>query len=556
MTTAPKVFISATSGDLRSIRQIVKEALLTINCHPVEQTNFAPDFRTVDAMLEEKIGECQAMIHIAGMRYGAEPAPATLPPNTERCSYTQMEYEMGRRLQAKRGDKRFRVYTFVCPENFPYDEEQDAETEEKRALQLAHRERLLTDTHLHEGPKTHEEVKHRTLSLQEQVRLIQIEQGGIKRTTTAIFASLLLLAAITVGGFWLLNKKGEAPPPPPHKGEISLVIIMGEDVEYEQIMRDAFLAKMESELAKRGYTLKATVEKTKFKPGDYAGPSDPKAAKKWSALLHGVENEFAHKEIGYFVTLGTHATNAVLEDGLMEKYGACLIYLGVSDPVKAGFVNKRDVAGVQYGTGGRDYGVMIDNLFKRDQNLVFLYNAGVIQDEFVSEELRKLNESFAGTTDSQRRQPRFFLDQRPNETPIALADIQQVDEKNSAESPIYFAWYGLDNILGDTDNEPELASGAYWVVPSTYSTLNLKNAGIVVSVDDKLVGEMGADLLLRKIDDPQVSLSQEPISLVSFHTWICRNTVEDNGMNQCIKPEILIDTNRQNYPWITFEDAR
>ena len=43
MSAPPKVFISATSGDLRSIRQIVKEALLTINCHPVEQTNFEPD---------------------------------------------------------------------------------------------------------------------------------------------------------------------------------------------------------------------------------------------------------------------------------------------------------------------------------------------------------------------------------------------------------------------------------------------------------------------------------------------------------------------------------
>jgi len=555
MTTS-KVFISATSGDLRSIRLTVKEALLTIGCHPVEQTNFAPDFRTVDAMLEEKIGECQAMIHIAGMCYGAEPAPATLPPKTERRSYTQMEYEMGRRLQAKRGDKRFRVYTFVCPENFPYDEEPGSESEEKRALQLAHRGRLLTDTHLHEGPKTHEEVKHRTLSLQEQVRLMQVEQGGIKRTTKAIFASLLLLAAITVAGFWLLNQKGEAPPPPPHKGEISLVIIMGEDVEYEQIMRDAFLAKMESELAKRGYTLKASVEKTKFKPGDYAGPSDPKAAKKWDALLHGVENEFAHKEISYFVTLGTHATNAVLQEGLMEKYGACLIYLGVSDPVKAGFVNKRDVAGVQYGTGGRDYGVMIDNLFEHNQNLVFLYNAGVIQDQFVSEELRILNEEFAMAPDSQRRKPRFSLDQRPNETPIALADIQAADRSQPAVSPIYFAWYGLDNILGDADNEPEFASGRYWVVPSTYSTINLKNAGIVVSVDDGLIGEMGADILLRKIDDPQLDLSQHPIIRPTFRTWICRRTIEMNGMDQSIKPEILASTNRDNYPWITFDDAR
>jgi hypothetical protein len=42
----PKIFISATSGDLTSARQIAKEALLTINCHPVEQTNFEPDWRT------------------------------------------------------------------------------------------------------------------------------------------------------------------------------------------------------------------------------------------------------------------------------------------------------------------------------------------------------------------------------------------------------------------------------------------------------------------------------------------------------------------------------
>jgi len=39
-----KVFISAASGDLRSIRQIVKEALLTIGCHPVEMTISAPTF--------------------------------------------------------------------------------------------------------------------------------------------------------------------------------------------------------------------------------------------------------------------------------------------------------------------------------------------------------------------------------------------------------------------------------------------------------------------------------------------------------------------------------
>ncbi len=140
----PKVFISATTGDLRSIRQLVKEALLTINCHPVEQTNFEPDWRTVEGMLRGKISDCQALIHIVGMRYGAEPEIASLPAGARRRSYTQMEYDLGCQLREERGEERFRVYTFVCPEDFPYDAPPAAaagsaagemESEELQALQ-------------------------------------------------------------------------------------------------------------------------------------------------------------------------------------------------------------------------------------------------------------------------------------------------------------------------------------------------------------------------------------------------------------------------------------
>ena len=76
--SSPKVFISATSTDLAPARQVVKEALLTIGCHPIEQTNFPPDWRTVKQMLREKIEDCQGLIHIAGLYYGAEPDPSTL----------------------------------------------------------------------------------------------------------------------------------------------------------------------------------------------------------------------------------------------------------------------------------------------------------------------------------------------------------------------------------------------------------------------------------------------------------------------------------------------
>ncbi len=45
---APKIFISSISGDVTSARQITKEALLNIKCHPVEQTTFESDWLSVE----------------------------------------------------------------------------------------------------------------------------------------------------------------------------------------------------------------------------------------------------------------------------------------------------------------------------------------------------------------------------------------------------------------------------------------------------------------------------------------------------------------------------
>ena len=58
----PEIFVSATSQDLRTCRQLIKEALLTLGCVPVEQTNFPPDARTVREMLRVKIAACDAVI--------------------------------------------------------------------------------------------------------------------------------------------------------------------------------------------------------------------------------------------------------------------------------------------------------------------------------------------------------------------------------------------------------------------------------------------------------------------------------------------------------------
>src|SRR5437773_228968 len=144
MTTRPKkadepeapawVFISATSKDLGTVRELVKQALLTMECMPVEQSNFPPDYRSVQEMINGKIVGCEAVIHIVGQRYGAEPDPASLPEGARRRSYTQMEADVSRQLGKK-------LYLFVCTEDFPYDEA-PPEKEELQALQRAYRDEI------------------------------------------------------------------------------------------------------------------------------------------------------------------------------------------------------------------------------------------------------------------------------------------------------------------------------------------------------------------------------------------------------------------------------
>ena len=213
----PRVFISATSGDLGSVRQTIKEALLTINCQPVEQTNFEPDARSVAEVLAAKIGECQAIIHIAGFRYGAEPKRDTLSPEATRRSYTQLEYKIGRHFQEERGERRFRVYAFVCPEEFPYDEGATPESEELRSLQIQHREAILAGKHLRERPINHSEIAQRVLALQEQVRLMEVDQQNLAAEIStsrrlglrSLLAIVVFVCFLGIGGWRLMKEQSD-----------------------------------------------------------------------------------------------------------------------------------------------------------------------------------------------------------------------------------------------------------------------------------------------------------------------------------------------------------
>ncbi len=197
MQPVPRIFVSATSRDLRTARTLVSEGLRRMECLPIVQDDFPPDYKSVREMLVTKIKTCNAVVHLAGFYYGAEPQPT--PPDPERRSFTQMEYEIAMELGLP-------CYVFLCGEKFPFDEH-DPEPEEKQALQMAHRNRLLSRDELFYEFDTREDLNSRTRELQLSVEGLRDELAKErKRRRMTMFVSAVALLVALVGGIFLFSK--------------------------------------------------------------------------------------------------------------------------------------------------------------------------------------------------------------------------------------------------------------------------------------------------------------------------------------------------------------
>jgi serine/threonine-protein kinase len=86
-----RVFVSGTSGDLKSFRKAVAEELQRVGVEAVEQAYFGVDHRKLPMMLKDKVKTCDAVICLVGFVFGAA------PPGSSR-SYTQMEYDFAQEL--------------------------------------------------------------------------------------------------------------------------------------------------------------------------------------------------------------------------------------------------------------------------------------------------------------------------------------------------------------------------------------------------------------------------------------------------------------------------
>lgn len=155
----PKVFISATTRDLKSYRAVVAEWARAKGYEVVVQDGFPvqSDYATIVQMLREMLDPCDAVIQLAGLYYGFEP---TNRPNGEaRRSYTQLEYEIAK--HHKKQVFRFLARTDYLPDN------EFTQSDEQADLQAQHCQRLMQGDELHYEFSNHEELK----SLLEKVHI-------------------------------------------------------------------------------------------------------------------------------------------------------------------------------------------------------------------------------------------------------------------------------------------------------------------------------------------------------------------------------------------------
>jgi hypothetical protein len=304
---------------------------------------------------------------------------------------------------------------------------------------------------------------------------------------------------------------------------------MGENVEYERVIAKGFLDRLRSQLSDQGISL---VERPLIVPrfkNTYASPKTDAGRQIWQDIVEDIRHTYSPGEIDYFVTLGTFATTAIKESDLLHYLNPKgLIYLGVTDPERSGFVGAAKVAGVKYGTGGMDYGNTIAELFPDDQRLVFIYQSTEdnVQDLSIAAALNELNAQIEKTNKNARK-PRFEI--RPINKLIEISDLELADPNRPRDSAIYFAWYGLDNILS-LENKTSLDNEKLWIIPSTYSPRNFRAAGLIVSVDDVEVGKLGADVVLKHLSHPELNLAKEPVSTPGFRVWINRETLKNKRL--------------------------
>jgi tetratricopeptide (TPR) repeat protein len=203
MSPRPAIFISAVSGELRSARQLVANALTFLGYDPEWQDIFGTEEGDLRAMLQRRIHSCKGVVQLVGQCYGAE--PASIDQQFGRVSYTQYEA-----LYALRKGKK--VWYLFLDDNFPADTHATEEPEKTR-LQAQYRDRLRAETHLYHPLGNKEGLEASVIKLRDDLTHLR---RGVKRWAAFVAVLLVLSVGLSV---WLVESQQHSNVQQQHTNE-------------------------------------------------------------------------------------------------------------------------------------------------------------------------------------------------------------------------------------------------------------------------------------------------------------------------------------------------
>lgn len=217
------------------------------------------------------------------------------------------------------------------------------------------------------------------------------------------------------------------------------------------------------------------------------------------------------------VTVGSDASSAMIEMNVPGQLAARLgpafkglFILGVSDPMRAGYArhdSKTGIPGlavVRYGSGANDWAATILEALdskKLSYKPEFIFDKVAPQDSWVAADL--------ATSPLNRTEVKI---RGPIEHALRVEDLEP--------GHVYFAWYALDTLVDEYSSR----LSDHIIVPSTYTPKNARNFGVVVSVEDQMVGASGAELVHLALNGS--ALEDMPIGEPEFRIWINCTAVE------------------------------
>jgi tetratricopeptide (TPR) repeat protein len=205
----PAIFISCVSPEFSHTRSRIADVLTRLGYTPLFQEVFDTEPGDLRQVLRYKIDACEGLIQIVGDAYGAE--PPTVDATYGRVSYTQFEF-----LYARSKKKTWLIFAGdACTRDTPLEHldlpndpahpDPTGYQAERRALQLAYRDKRRNDGHLYYDATSDTDLELKVERLRDELAKLRqafnLWQNKVLRAFAVVFVLLVLIG----GSVWWLG---------------------------------------------------------------------------------------------------------------------------------------------------------------------------------------------------------------------------------------------------------------------------------------------------------------------------------------------------------------